>query len=65
MLYRGEIPRGEIPGLLDVTERQSRRITSVLLEQNILLSKSPRAPLKLAFPMKFVSQWMPGLFPEG
>lgn len=41
-----------------------RRITSALLEREVLTSESTRAPLHLAFPAKLASRWMPGLFPE-
>ncbi|AUG55246.1 cell filamentation protein Fic [Thalassospira marina] len=64
ILYRGELPRSDIPGLLDVVERQARRVTSVLQQQNVLTSESPKAPFRLAFPATLAGKWMPGLFPE-
>jgi Fic family protein len=64
VLYRGELPRGEIARLLGTSERQARRITSALIEREVLVSESSRAPLRLAFPVKLASRWMPGLFPE-
>jgi Fic family protein len=64
ILYQGEIPRGEIPTLLNLTERQARRITSSLIELGILTSDSAKSPLRLAFPTKLAYRWMPGLFPE-
>jgi hypothetical protein len=45
-------------------ERQARRIAAALLERGVLVSESPRAPLRLAFPAALASRWMPGLFPE-
>jgi hypothetical protein len=45
-------------------ERQARRIVSALLEKQVLVSESPRAPLRLAFPAGLAMRWMPGLFPE-
>ncbi len=33
VLYRGQLLRGEIPGLLGVGERQARRVVSPLLEK--------------------------------
>jgi hypothetical protein len=30
----------------------------------VLTSESSRAPLRLNFPAKLASRWMPGLFPE-
>ncbi len=64
ILYRGELPRGEVGGLLGVTDRHARRITSALLDKGVLSSKSIRAPLRLAFPATLASRWMPGLFPD-
>lgn len=64
ILYRGELPRGDVSSLLSMTDRQARRITSLLLDKGILVSSSPRSPLRLAFPARLASRWMPGLFPE-
>lgn len=64
MLYRGELPRGEIGPLLGTTDRTSRRVTRELLQQGIFESDSSRAPLRLAFPAALASRWMPGLFPD-
>ncbi len=64
VLFRGELPRGDVAGLLGTKERQARRVTSALLEGEVLLSESSRAPLRLAFPARLASRWMPGLFPE-
>lgn len=64
VLYRGELPRGEVHELLGVSERQSRRIVSALFDYKVLVSESTRAPLHLAFPAALASSWMPGLFPE-
>jgi len=64
LLYRGELPRGEVPGIIGAGERQARRITSALLKEGVLSSESQRAPLRLAFPAKLAYRWMPNLFPE-
>ena len=63
VLYRGEVPRADVPGLLDVSERQARRVTSALVKQGILASDSSRAPLRLALPAALAPELMPGLFP--
>ena len=65
VLFRGSLPRGDVPGLLGIGDRQARRVTSTLLEREVLVSENPRAPLRLAFPAKLASRWLPGLFPEG
>jgi Fic family protein len=64
VLYRGELPRGEVAAILGTGERQARRVTAALLEREVLRSKSSRAPLQLAFPARLAHRWMPGLFPE-
>jgi Fic family protein len=64
VLYRGELPRGEVAGILGLTSRHARRIVSALLDRGVLSSKGPRDPLMLAFPAALASRWMPGLFPE-
>ena len=63
LLYQGELPRGAVPALLDVSERQSRRVVSALIEREVLMSTTTRAPLHLAFPAALAHEWMPGLFP--
>ena len=64
LLYRGELPRGEIPKIVGAVDRHARRITSALIKEGVMFSKSPRAPLQLAFPARLASRWMPNLFPE-
>lgn len=64
VLYRGELPRGEVAGLLGITGRHARRIVSELLKRSVLTSEGPRDPLLLSFPAALASRWMPGLFTE-
>lgn len=64
ILYRGELPRSEVAGLLDVTPRHAQRITGALSSRGVLKSTNIRAPWILAFPADLASRWMPGLFPE-
>jgi len=64
VLYRSELPRADAPGIVGTGERQARRIVSALLDQNVLISDSTRAPLRLAFPAALAPRWMPGLFPD-
>jgi Fic family protein len=64
VLYRGELPRGDVPALLNTGERQARRVVSALLERDVLAAASTRAPLTLTLPATLAPRWMPGLFPE-
>ncbi len=64
ILYRGQLTRGEIPGLLGTSERHARRVTLALVDHEVLTSESTRAPLCLNFSARLASRWVPGLFPE-
>ena len=64
VLYRGTLPRGDVAAILGTSERQARRVTSALIKCDVLVSESTRAPLRLAFPARLASRWMPGLFPD-
>ncbi len=64
LLYRGELPRGEVGTVLGITGRHARRIVAELMARHVLVSGGSRAPIRLAFPAALASRWMPGLFPE-
>jgi len=64
VLFRGELPRGDVAELLGASDRHARRVVSALVEKEVLVSESTRAPLYMAFPATLASRWMPGLFPE-
>lgn len=64
ILYRGELPRSDVPELLGTSDRHARRVVSALVERGIVVSTTRRAPLRLTFPAKLAPRWMPGLFPE-
>lgn len=63
ILYRGELPRGDIPKLLQVTDRQALRIVNALSDRHVLTSRSSKSPWRLLFPASLAHRWMPGLFP--
>jgi Fic family protein len=64
VLYRGELPRGEVASVLGKTARQGRRIVAALQAAGLLHSDGPRAPYHLTFPATLAGRWFPGLFPE-
>jgi Fic family protein len=63
-LLSGELERGRVPGLIDVSERTARRVISALVEKRLLVSGSHRAPLRLGFPIDVVERWFPKLYPH-
>lgn len=64
ILYRGELPKGDVETQLGVSERTARRLYTALIERGVLTSESKQAPLRLAFPAALATRWMPGLFPD-
>jgi hypothetical protein len=64
VLYRGELPRGDAGSVAGTGERQARRIVSALVDKGVLVSESPRAPLRLVLSAALATRWMPGLFPD-
>lgn len=64
VLFRGELPRGDVPALLGASARAARRVVSALLDRGVLSSESTRAPLFMTFPATLAARWMPGLFPD-
>ncbi len=59
----GEVPRGDIPGMLGTGDRQARRLVAPLVERG-LLTGAKDAPLRIAFPLDeserlFPSLWSP------
>ena len=62
--YRGELPRGDLAGIVGTGDRQARRIVSALSDHGVIASESTRAPIRLAFPARLAGRWMPGLFPD-
>ena len=62
-LLSGELERGKVPRLIDVSERTARRVISALVEKKLLVSESHKAPLRLGFPIDVVERWFPRLYP--
>jgi Fic family protein len=59
----GPLPRARVGDVTGYKERQARSVVAALLEHELLISESPRAPLQLHIPYKVVSAWFPRLYP--
>lgn len=64
ILYRGELPRGEVAERIGKSERTANRVVAGLIDHGVITSQSRKAPLHIRFPAKLATRWMPGLFPE-
>lgn len=62
-LVLGEMERGKAPEITGYRERRAREILSVLIEKRLLVSDSPKGPVRLGFPLDVVERWFPALYP--
>lgn len=63
ILFRGQLPRSDIPSLIQASERSASRATNQLSKFGVIASSSSRAPWRLALPATLAQRWFPGLYP--
>ena len=59
---RGYVARGEVQKITGLGERVARSMASDLLEKNLLISSSHKAPLRLAFSSQTAEYYLPSLY---
>jgi Fic family protein len=62
VLKHGEIARGDADMLLRTSERTARNTVAALNKAGFLKSTSPKAPLRIAFPLDYRERLFPNLF---
>jgi Fic family protein len=62
LVYRGTVPRGEVPALLNLEERTARRVVRRLSEEGFLESESSRAPIRFRIPAHAAPYFFPELY---
>jgi hypothetical protein len=62
-LLAGEFERGKADTITGYGERMARNVMSKLLERGLLVSGSPKGPVRLGFPLAVVERWFPSLYP--
>ncbi len=62
-LLAGEFERGRAPSITGYAERMARTVVSKLTERGLLVSSSPKGPLRVGFPLTVVERWFPALYP--
>lgn len=60
----GVVPRGDVPGLISMSERQARRLVRPLIDRG-LLTGAKDAPLRIAFPLGESERLFPHLWAPG
>jgi hypothetical protein len=63
-LLAGEFERGSADTITGYGERMARSVVSKLVERGLLVSSSPKGPLRLGFPLAVVERWFPSLYPS-
>lgn len=63
-LLAGEIERGRASSITGYGERQARTVLNDLVKKNLLISETPKGPVRLAFPTCVVERWFPLLYPH-
>ncbi len=64
VLRHGRLPRGEANFVLKTSERTARSTLSDLVERGFLKSETPKAPVRIAFPLDFRERLFPNLFTD-
>lgn len=59
---QGQVQRGEVPSILNMQERNARRVSQALIEQGVLSSASSRAPLVLKLTADTLRNYFPALY---
>lgn len=62
-LLSGEVDKGRVPRLIDMSERTARCVISALLEKRLLLTESHKAPRRFGFPIDVVDRRFPTSIP--
>jgi hypothetical protein len=63
-LLFGEFERGKAEAITGYGERAARDVLSRLITKNLLVSDSPKSPVRLGFPIDVVDRWFPACTPQ-
>lgn len=62
-ILQGEFKRGKAVQITGYKDRQATRVLSELCRQGLLISDTPKGPVRLGFPVAVLERWMPQLYP--
>lgn len=62
-LLRGEFPRGEAARIVNASDRTGRTVLTLAIEAGLLVSDTPKSPVRLGLPAKVHETYFPQLFP--
>lgn len=64
VLTRGALPRGEAAAVIGLGDRMGREVLSQLTGRGLLVSDTPKGPVRVGLPLEHVDQLFPRLFYE-
>jgi len=65
VFLRGQIARGEVARVINASPRTAQTVTGRLLQEGLLVSDSPKGPVRLGYCADASSHVFPNLFPAG
>ncbi|HVH46323.1 MAG TPA: Fic family protein [Labilithrix sp.] len=65
VVLRGEIARGEAARITGLGTRSAQALVAELVRKRLLVSETPKGPLRLGLPPSAVAYYFPRLYPEG
>jgi len=63
-LLIGEFERGKVENITGLKDRAAREVLYALTKKGLLISDTPRGPVRLGFPIDVVERWFPLLYPS-
>lgn len=63
LFFTGELERGKISSITGYKERQSRSILTHLIQEELIVSDTPKGKIRMNFPLKIVGDLFPQLYP--
>ncbi|WP_319548452.1 hypothetical protein [Desulfogranum marinum] len=62
-LLIGEFQKGKAQEITGFKDRAAREVLYALVKKGLLVSDTPRGPVRLGFPIDVVERWFPQLYP--
>ncbi len=63
-LLQGQFPRGDASRITGFPERTARNLLRELVQEGLLISNTPKGPVRLGFTIQTARHWLPELFPD-
>ncbi len=63
--YEGQFERGRAKEITHYGQRQASTVLNAVVKKGLLISESPKGPVRLNFPLEAVERWFPNLYPMG